>query len=125
LVAWWTADGREINRARRALRLRGLEVSEREDPFAAIIRSTTDPGKADKRTRSKWSRVMRYAATYKPNSEPLDGFIKREGDINACAARFSRRLGRALHEAPQDREWPAHLRIRNPFANTPSPARPP
>jgi hypothetical protein len=39
-----------------------LGVSEREDAFAAIIRRTADPAKADKRTRSKWSRVMRCAA---------------------------------------------------------------
>jgi hypothetical protein len=44
--------------------------------------------------RSKWSRVMRYAAAYKPDSEPLDQFVRRKGGINACAARFSRRMGR-------------------------------
>jgi hypothetical protein len=71
LVSWWAAEGREIDRARRALRLGRLEVSDREDPFAVIIRCTADPAKADKRTRSKWSRVMRYAAAYKPDSEPL------------------------------------------------------
>jgi hypothetical protein len=42
--------------------LRRSYVSDREDPFAAIIRCTADPAKADKRTRSKWSRVMRYAS---------------------------------------------------------------
>jgi hypothetical protein len=93
LVAWWTAEGREVDRARRALGLQRLAVSDREDPFAAVIRCTADPAKADKRTRSKWSRVMRYAAAYKPDSEPLDAFIKRKGGINACAARFSRCLG--------------------------------
>jgi hypothetical protein len=75
--------------------LRRLDVSEREDPFASIIRCTADPAKADKRTRSKWSRVMRYAAAYKADTEPLDQFIRRKGGINACAARFSRSLGRA------------------------------
>ena len=94
LVAWWTAEGRETDRARRALRLQRLKVSDREDPFAAVIRCTADPAKADKRTRSKWSRAMRYAAAYKPDSEPLGQFIKRRGGINACAARFSRWLGR-------------------------------
>ena len=79
LVAWWAAEGREIDRARRALRLHRLEVSDREDPFAAIIRCTADPAKADKRTRSKWSRVMRYAAGYKADSEPLGQFIRRKG----------------------------------------------
>jgi hypothetical protein len=71
-----------------------LEVSDREDPFAAVIRCTADPAKADKRTRSKWSRIMRYAAMYKPDSERLDQFIRRKGGINACAARLSRCLGR-------------------------------
>jgi hypothetical protein len=51
LVAWWSGEGREFDRARRALRLHRLKVSDREDPFAAVIR---------------WSRVMRYAAVYKP-----------------------------------------------------------
>jgi hypothetical protein len=74
--------------------LQRLKVSDREDPFAAIIRCTADPAKADKRTRSKWSRVMRYAAVYKPDSDPLDQFIKRKGGINACAARFTWRMGR-------------------------------
>jgi hypothetical protein len=55
-----------------------------------------DPAKADKRTRSKWSRVMRYAGIYKLDSEPLDQFIRRKGGINACAARFSRCLGRIV-----------------------------
>jgi hypothetical protein len=93
LVAWWTVEKQEVVRACRALRLRRLEVSDRQDPFAAIIRCTTDPAKADKRTRSKWSRVMRYAAVYKPDTEPLDQFVKRKGGINACAGRFTRRQG--------------------------------
>jgi hypothetical protein len=42
-----------------------------DEPFAAIIRCTAEPAKVDKRTRSKWSRVLRYAAEYKPSSEPL------------------------------------------------------
>jgi hypothetical protein len=93
LVAWWTAEGQETQRSRRALRSRCLDASNQEDPFAAIIRCTADPAKADKRTRSKWSRVMRYAAAYKSDSEALGQFIQRKGGINACAARFSRRPG--------------------------------
>ena len=64
--------------------------------FAAIIRCTADPAKADKRTRSKWSRALRYAVAHKPDSEAFDQFIKRKGGINACAARFSRWLGPVL-----------------------------
>jgi hypothetical protein len=78
----------------RALRLQRLEVSDWEDSFAAIIRCTADPAKADERTRSKWSRVMRYVAAHKPHSGPLEQFVRRKGGINACASRFSRWLGR-------------------------------
>jgi hypothetical protein len=74
--------------------LQRLKVSEREDAFAAVIRCTADPAKADKRTRSKWSRVLRYAAVYKPDSEALVRFIQRKGGINACEARVSHRFGR-------------------------------
>jgi hypothetical protein len=89
LVSWWAAEGYGLERARQALRLHGLPRSDREDAFAAIIRCTADSEKAEKRTRSKWSRVMRYADVYKPDSEPLDQFIKRKGGINECVARFS------------------------------------
>jgi hypothetical protein len=107
LVSWWTAEGREVDRARRALRLQRLEVSDREDPFAAIIRCTADPAKADRRTRSKWSCVLRYAAAYKLDSEALGRLIRREGGINACAARFSRWLGRGAASTAKHR--PIHV----------------
>jgi hypothetical protein len=95
LLVWWAVEGREIDRTRRALRLQRSNVPDREDPFATIIRCTADPANADKRTRSKWSRVMRYAAAYKPNSEPLGRFIRRKGGINARSARFSRQCKKA------------------------------
>jgi hypothetical protein len=96
LVAWWAAENCALERARKALRLRCLEPSDHDGPFAAVIRCTSDLVKVDKRTRSKWSRVMRYAADYKPPGEPLDRFIKRKGGINECAARFARWLGRRM-----------------------------
>jgi hypothetical protein len=96
----------EVDRASRALCLQRLGVSEREDPFGAVIRCTADPAKADKRTRSKWSRVMRYAAVYKPDSEPLGQFVKRKGGINACAARLSRCLRRRKAAGSQRRSAP-------------------
>jgi hypothetical protein len=42
----------------------------------------------------KWARVLRYAAAYKLDIEPLALFIKRKGGINRCASRYARRLGR-------------------------------
>jgi hypothetical protein len=94
LVAWWTADRRALDRARWALRLRNIDPSDHDEPFAAVIFCTSDPAKVDKRTRSKWSRVLRYALKYKSDSEPLDQFIKRKGGINKCASRFAHCLGR-------------------------------
>jgi hypothetical protein len=88
LVSWWTAEGRALERARQALRLRNICPFDGEEPFAAIIRCTADPTKVDKRTRSKWSRMLRYALRYKSYSEPLDQFIKHKGGINECADRF-------------------------------------
>jgi hypothetical protein len=94
LVMWWKAEDRAVSRARWALRLQGVNLASADEPFAAIIRCTSDPGKVDKRTRSKWSRVMRYAAEYKTNPEPLAAFVRRKGGINKCAARFARCFGR-------------------------------
>jgi hypothetical protein len=93
LVMWWAAEGRAISRARWALQLQHLDLPSTDEPFAAVIRCTSDPAKVDKRTRSKWSRVLRYAMEYKRSSEPLATFIRRKGGINKCAARFTRCLG--------------------------------
>ena len=90
---WWKAEDRAISRARWALQLQRRDLPTTDEPFAAIIRCTTDPAKVDKRTRSKWSRVLRYSAEYKSHSESLATFIRRKGGINECAARFAS-LGR-------------------------------
>jgi len=58
LVGWWTAEGQEIDRAHRALRLQRLKPSDREDPFAAVIRCTADPAKADKRRQTDQKQVV-------------------------------------------------------------------
>jgi hypothetical protein len=94
LVHWWSAEKCEADRARQAVRLRGLLPLPREDVYAAMIRCTADPARADKRTRSKWSRVLRFAARYKVDAEPLAEFIKRKGGINECNARYGRCLSR-------------------------------
>jgi hypothetical protein len=95
LVSWWRRyDIAEIY-ARRAMCLRaGRPVDHVPEPFAAIIQCTADSEKVDYRTRSKWSRALRYTAECKRQSERLTSFIKRKGGINRCAVRFTRRLGR-------------------------------
>jgi hypothetical protein len=94
LVMWWAAEDREISRARWALQLQHVDLAANDEPFAAVILCTADREKVDKRTRSKWSRMMRYVAEYKTNSEPLAVFVQRKGGINKCAARFTRCGGR-------------------------------
>jgi hypothetical protein len=94
LVNWWSAEKCEVDRTRQALRLRGLQPWPREDVFAVMIRSTADPARADKRTRSKWSRTLRYVQMQKDEKEPFTEFIKRKGGINECNARFGRCLTR-------------------------------
>ena len=89
LVMWWAAEGRAIGRARWALWLHRLDLPTTDEPFAMVILCTADRQKVDKRTRSKWSRVLRYAAEYKSISEPLAQFVRRKGGINKCAARFT------------------------------------
>jgi hypothetical protein len=96
LVAWWAAEHRAIERAQKALRLRHIIPSDHDEPFAAIIRCTADPAKVDKRTRSKYSRALRYAQE-QLTSEPLGQFMKRKGGINSCAAKFARHLRRSRH----------------------------
>src|SRR6266516_65415 len=91
LVAWWAAENCAVARARKALQLQHLDLPN-DEPFAAIILCTADREKVDKRTRSKWSRVMRYAAEYKSSSEPLAAFVQRKGGINKCVERFTRCL---------------------------------
>jgi hypothetical protein len=90
LVMWWAAEDRAVSRARWALRLQGIDLQITDEPLAAVILCTADRQKVDKRTRSKWSRMMRYAAEFKRNAEPLAAFIQRNGGINKCASRFSR-----------------------------------
>jgi hypothetical protein len=91
IVMVWAQEGKAVKRANRALHLRGYSSLREPEPFASIILCTSDP---DERTRSKWSRMLRYAAEFKDVDEPLRDFIKRKGGINKCAARFARRLGR-------------------------------
>jgi hypothetical protein len=93
-VEFWTRNPSEKGEALRAAKQQNPKLALPEDPFAAVIACTADPKKVDDKTRSKWSRVLRYAAKYKPEKELLRDFLQRKGGINKCAARYARRLGR-------------------------------
>jgi hypothetical protein len=63
------------------------------EAFAVVIYCTAPH--LDKKSRSKWSRALRYAAATKPSNEPLRAFIKRKGGINACASRYAEYVRRS------------------------------
>jgi 3-methyladenine DNA glycosylase/8-oxoguanine DNA glycosylase len=54
------------------------------EPYSAVIHFVTDHS-VDSRTRSKWSRLMRFAERTKKRGELLEDFIRRNGGINECA----------------------------------------
>jgi len=62
-----------------------------QDPYAIVILCSSDSCTVDIKTRSKWSRVLRYAERSMPDAESLAKFIKSRGGINECADRFSNR----------------------------------
>jgi hypothetical protein len=70
-----------------ALKLQGPTTSMRVEPFAVVIRCTSDPDKVDGKTRSKWSRALRVAEAFKGRDASIQAFIKGQGGINGCAAR--------------------------------------
>jgi hypothetical protein len=113
LVTVWKHEGTAVDYARWALWLRGHRSAVvSPEPFAAVIFCTADPKKVDHRTRSKWSRVLRYAAEYKNLEESLATFIKRKGGINKCAARFARRLGRSSRTEAKETHRPLDRQLR-------------
>jgi hypothetical protein len=90
LVSWWRHEGRAVEYAAKVLRIKGYQSADREpEPFATVIFATSDPSRVDDKTRSKWSRVLRYAAECKDCDQDLQSFIKRHGGLNKCAAKWA------------------------------------
>ena len=84
LVMWWAAEDRAVGRARWALQLQRLDLPTTDEPFAMVIFCTADRQKVDRRTRSKWSRALRYSAKYKSHSESLAAsFAAKVGSTSA------------------------------------------
>ena len=76
-------DGRKLLRKLHRLDHRLTRIQE---PYAAAIYFASDYS-VDNRTRSKWSRLMRFAERTKKRTELLEDFIPRNGGINECASR--------------------------------------
>jgi len=94
LVAWWLADKKALRRSTERFARQGIHPVLDLEPFAAAIIAAATPTDVDKRTVSKWSRVLRYAYQFKPPSESLKKFVKRNGGLNKCATLYAHRLGR-------------------------------
>jgi hypothetical protein len=77
----------------RAFHFAGLPFDKNADPFAVIIRCTSEQN-LDCKTISKYARALRYAAHCKKRRTPLKKFVKKMGGINACAERYAIYLGR-------------------------------
>jgi hypothetical protein len=90
IVMRWRLLNCAMKKSRAALRLRPNPPQLKPEPFGIVIFCTADPKIVDAKTRSKWSRVLRYAAWAKPSDQRLTDFIKSNGGINECARRFAR-----------------------------------
>jgi hypothetical protein len=89
----WRRLNCALKKSRAALRLRPNPPQMKPEPFAIAIFCTSDSNVADAKTRSKWSRVLRYAAQAKPASQRLTDFITSNGGLNECARKFARIAG--------------------------------
>ena len=90
LVTRWRGLGCAMKNSRAALRLKPHAPQMKPEPFARVIFCTCDPEVADFKTRSKWSRALRFAQKAKPSDQRLIDFIKSNGGLNACAQLFAR-----------------------------------
>jgi hypothetical protein len=89
LVMRWRRLNCALNKSRAALRLRPNPPQMKAEPFGIVIFCTADPKIVDAKTRSKWSRVLRYAARAKPPGQRLTDFVKSNGGVNECARKFA------------------------------------
>jgi hypothetical protein len=90
VVMRWRRLNCALKNSRMALRLKLDPPHMKPEPFGIVIFCTADPEIVDAKTRSKWSRVLRYAAQEKPAGQRLTDFVKSNGGINECARKFAR-----------------------------------
>jgi hypothetical protein len=86
----WRRLNCALNKSSAALRLRPNPPQMSAELFAMVIFCTSYSKIADAKTRSKWSRVLRYAARAKPPGQRLVAFVKSNGGLNEAARLFAR-----------------------------------
>jgi hypothetical protein len=102
IVRRWRKEHRAKASSHQALRATGRANRIRNvEPFAVVILVSSDPRKEDAKTRSKWSRLLRYADQFKPDTERLADFVKSQGGINECAAQWSDQVTRTGEKVDQ------------------------
>jgi hypothetical protein len=74
---------------RAALHFQGDDHPDISDPFAIAIHCSSDQKVVDRKTRSKWSRALRYVHEEKPKSQGLAQFMQAQGGVNACAQAYA------------------------------------
>jgi hypothetical protein len=92
LVRWWAFEGQAKERAARALAFKEVPIPKNIESYRAVVAASLAPETMDKRTVSKWSRALRFAAACKSDKIRLQKFIKRQGGINACTAKYAQSM---------------------------------
>jgi len=86
LVRRWQRLNCAIKKSQAALGLQADPPQMKPEPFCIVIFCTANLQVADSKTRSKWSRALRYARKTKPSNQHLTDFIKSSGGINEVLA---------------------------------------
>lgn len=83
VVRRWKRQDRVKPEMRQALRQIGHhDAIRKHEPFAVAIFCSSDPRKVDVKTRSKWSRALRFTEQFKPDAMSLAKFVQGRGGIN-------------------------------------------
>jgi hypothetical protein len=94
LVKRYERRGRAKRLMRNILKLTGLRADADTNIYALIVRVAAGSNGVDRKQSSKLSRVLRFAAEYKPKRVSLRAFIQARGGLNEVADLYARHLGR-------------------------------
>jgi len=94
LVERYEQRGHAKGLMRDILKLTGLRADADTNIYALIIRVAAGSDGVDRKQSSKLSRVLRFAAEFKPERVSLRVFIQARGGLNEVAALYARHLGR-------------------------------
>ena len=90
LIKRYRNQGKLDHLIRRAQKRAGVKRNNEAEPYAAVIRATTN-GDIDRKAISKYSRVLRFARRFRKGDQSLETFVKSHGGINACASQAASR----------------------------------